>query len=128
MPKNYKKLTYLIPKKGTINQLSKFQEISNQIFEMIKDIPNIHAYRLDPEMINLIATSIEYLAKPKYKLDKLGLLKYTLKRAVPELTQEDEQAVEKVVEFLINNHMIQKPKMLSKISFVLKSAIPNCLK
>ncbi len=100
-------LKQLVPLKNSLQQSSKFQQISDLILCRVKDIPNLQEHRLNNELIVLICNLIENLVKKKYNLNKLELLLFTLKRAV-ELSPDEEELVKSAVEFLHVNKLINK--------------------
>lgn len=116
------KLTGIIPLKNNLQQSVKFQQISDELYLSIKDIPEIEKLKCDAQLLEFLCTGIEHLCKKKYKLDKLALLKYTLKR-VCELTPEDENLITSIVEYLLANKLIKKVTMLTQSTSFLKSFV-----
>jgi hemoglobin-like flavoprotein len=108
------KLLKLVPLRNSLKQLSKFEQIANQIVEYIKQIPNLSNEKNNLELIALVCNCIEFLCKKKYKINKENLLIYALKKALgEEFSQEDEVLVKKHIEYLHSNKLI---KTVSKIT------------
>lgn len=112
-------LKQLVPLKNSLQQSSKFQQISDLILCRIKDIPNLSDHKTNNELIVFICNLIENLVKKKYNLNKLELLLFTLKRSV-ELSPDEEQIVKASVEFLHVNKLIKKISSVSQINQYLK--------
>ena len=114
-------LKQLIPLKNSLQQSSKFQEISDKILSRVKDIPNLSEHRTNNELIALVCNLIENLVKKKYNLNKLELLLFTFKRALPDLTIEEEQIIKSAVEFLHVNKLIKKISTTLQINQYIKN-------
>jgi len=97
----------LIPIKNTLKQSVRFQQISDLVLEGIKIIPNISEHKINLELIELICNIIETFCKKTYKLDKLNLFFYTLKRIDPSLTSDEEDKIKNDIEYLHNNGIIK---------------------
>jgi hypothetical protein len=111
-----KKLQTLVPLKHSLKQSFKFQDISSKLLCRLKDIPNVGECKLDVELIKFVCSNIEILCKKKYKIDKLELLLFTMKKLV-DLTAEDEQHIKSVVEFLHTNKLIKLPSNLVVLGY-----------
>jgi hypothetical protein len=117
-----KKLLKLVPLKNSLKQVSKFEEIANQIVEYIKQIPNLVNEKNNVELINLICNCVEYLCKKKYKINKESLLVYALKKALgDDFTPEDEALVKKNIEYLHSNGLIKSVSKLALTSEFFKN-------
>ena len=112
-------LKQLVPLKNSLQQSSKFQQISDLILCRIKDVPNVEEHKTNNELIVFMCNLIENLVKKKYNLNKLELLVFTLKRAV-ELSPEDESIVKNAVEFLHANKLINKIATSSQLKQYIK--------
>jgi hypothetical protein len=116
------KLLKLVPLRNSLKQLSKFEQIANQIVEYIKQIPNLSNEKNNIELITLICNCVEFLCKKKYKINKENLLIYALKKALnDELSPEDEVLVKKTIEYLHSNGLIKTVTKLALTSDFLKS-------
>ena len=108
----------LIPLKNSLKQQSKFQRISDEIIENLKQIPELDVKSV--ELIQHICNIIEHLVRKHYKLDKENLLVYTIKRAIPDVTDEDIEFVKKTVQYLLDNSLISKVKLTKYVSLYTK--------
>ena len=113
-------LKTLVPLKNSLQQSSKFQQISDLILCRVKDIPNLIEHKTNNELIVFVCNLIENLVKKKYNLNKLELLIYTLKRAV-DINADEEQIVKSAVEFLHVNKLIKKISSLTQINQYIKN-------
>lgn len=115
------KLLKLVPLRNSLKQLSKFEQIANQIVDYIKQIPNLSNEKNNIELINLICNCVEYLCKKKYKINKENLLIYSLKKALnDDLSPEDEVLIKKNIEYLHSSGLIKTVSKLALTSDFLK--------
>jgi len=99
-------LNQLIPIKNDLKQSVKFQQISDRILKKIEVIPNLNEFKTSIELINLMCNIIEYLCKKKYKIDKANLLVFTLKRVIPNISEDDIENIKKTIQYLHDNNLI----------------------
>jgi Ser-tRNA(Ala) deacylase AlaX len=81
---------------------------------MITKIPNYQILKNDIELIEYVATQIKNLIKtPNYDLPTIIVEIFT---NVFSLSNDEQTALKKVIEYLINNKTIQKISKLTKLS------------
>jgi len=107
-------LNNLIPLKNGLKQNVKFQSVSDMIEQHLKLIPEIETLKMSIELINYVCNLIEHLIKHKYKINKVNLLIYTLKRCV-EINDEQEDIIKQTITYLHENKLIKKVSRLCQV-------------
>jgi hypothetical protein len=100
------KLSKMLSLKSVLKTTSKFQEISDIIVELLKQVPDIETLKLNNELILYICNIVEELCKKKYKINKLDLLLATLIRVIPSITEDEKKLITDIVEFFHANKQI----------------------
>jgi hypothetical protein len=104
----------LIKPKNSLDDHIKINTLKNEIVLMITKIPNYQILKNDIELIEYVATQIKNLIKtPNYDLTTIIVEIFT---NVFSLSNDEQTALKKVIEYLINNKTIQKISKLTKLS------------